>query len=60
MAGMPDDTVIDLPDGPWQSALTDTVIEGGPQPFAVLRDGFPVAVLHRPDAPDAPEAPNAL
>ena len=46
-AGLPDDVVVELPEGEWRSALTDAVVDGGPQPFAALRRDFPLAVLVR-------------
>jgi (1->4)-alpha-D-glucan 1-alpha-D-glucosylmutase len=46
-AGLPDDVVIELPDGEWRSVLTDVVVVGGRHPFAALRGELPLAVLAR-------------
>jgi (1->4)-alpha-D-glucan 1-alpha-D-glucosylmutase len=42
------DTTVQLPSGPWRSALTQDEVSGGEQRLAVLLADAPVALLERP------------
>jgi (1->4)-alpha-D-glucan 1-alpha-D-glucosylmutase len=46
-AGSWEDTVVELPAGPWRSVLTDERVDGGRARVADLWSRFPVTLLSR-------------